>query len=150
MIDFNIQTIMEYLPHRYPFLLVDKVISYEAGKTIKALKNVSVNEPQFTGHFPGKPIMPGVLMLEALAQVAGILTFLTLGSKPDANDLYYFAGVDKARFKRVVKPGDQLILEATMMRQRLGVWTFEVKATVDGELACSAEFLLAISKGGAI
>lgn len=150
MIDFNIQTIMEYLPHRYPFLLVDKVVSYEAGKTIKALKNVSVNEPQFTGHFPGKPIMPGVLMLEALAQVAGILTFLTLGSKPDANDLYYFAGIDKARFKRVVKPGDQLILEATMLKQRLGVWTYEVKASVDGELACSAEFLLAISKGGTL
>lgn len=141
-IELNIKEILEYLPHRYPFLLVDRILSYEPGKSIKGLKNITANEPQFTGHFPQRPVMPGVLIIEALAQVSGVLYFLTNNTKPDADNWFYFAGVDRARFKRIVEPGDQLILESTMVRNRLGMWIFSVEAKVDGEIACSAELMV--------
>ena len=118
----DIQQILNKLPHRYPFLLVDRVLEIEKGVRIKALKNVSINEPFFTGHFPRRPVMPGVLMLEALAQAAAILSFNSLGLDPDDSTVYYFAGIDRARFKRPVKPGDQLILDVTLDRVKAGVF----------------------------
>jgi 3-hydroxyacyl-[acyl-carrier-protein] dehydratase len=139
----NIKEIIDYLPHRYPFLLVDRVLSYETGKSIVGLKNITFNEPFFTGHFPIQPIMPGVLIIEALAQVSGLLYFLITGTKASPTNFFYLAGVDKARFKRVVIPGDQLQLHSEFTRSRLDVWMFTVKATVNGELACSAELIIA-------
>ena len=139
----DVHGILEYLPHRYPFMLVDRGLDYEEGKSIKVIKNVTVNEPFFTGHFPGHPVMPGVLMTEALAQASGILIFLTDNIKPDKDNWFYFAGLDKVRFKRIVEPGDQLLLESTIVKRRLDIWRFVAKATVNGELACSAELLLA-------
>ncbi|MBU0744094.1 MAG: 3-hydroxyacyl-ACP dehydratase FabZ [Gammaproteobacteria bacterium] len=140
----KIQEIKEYMPHRYPFLFIDRVLEFEAGKSILALKNVSVNEPHFNGHFPERPIMPGVLMIEALAQAAGLLIFYTNNTRADEKTNWYFlAGVDNARFKRVVDPGDQLKLHVEVAKQKRDLWVFNVKATVDDELACSAELLLA-------
>ncbi|MDD2728361.1 3-hydroxyacyl-ACP dehydratase FabZ [Malikia sp.] len=142
----DIHQILKQLPHRYPFLLVDRVLEVEKGKSIKALKNVSVNEPQFTGHFPHRPVFPGVLQLEALAQAAALLAFETLGTSPDDNTVYYFAGIDGARFKRPVEPGDQLILEVTLERMKAGMFKFKGTTRVDGEIACEAELMCAMRK----
>jgi 3-hydroxyacyl-[acyl-carrier-protein] dehydratase len=137
----DIHEILKKLPHRYPFLLVDRVLELEKGKRIKALKNVTINEPFFGGHFPHRPVMPGVLMLEALAQAAAILSFETLGSVPDDKTVYYFAGIDGARFKRPVEPGDQLTLEAVLDRAKSGVFKFNVRALVGEELAVEATIM---------
>ncbi len=142
----DIHKILKQLPHRYPFLLVDRVLEVEKGKSIKALKNVSVNEPQFTGHFPHRPVFPGVLQLEALAQAAALLAFDTLGTSPDDNTVYYFAGIDGARFKRPVEPGDQLILEVSLERMKAGMFKFKGVSRVDGEIACEAELMCAMRK----
>jgi 3-hydroxyacyl-[acyl-carrier-protein] dehydratase len=140
----KIREIKEYMPHRYPFLLVDRVLEFESGKSILALKNVSCNEEYFNGHFVERPIMPGVLIVEALAQAAGLLIFYTTNTKADEKtNWFYLAGVDNARFKRIVDPGDQLHLQVEVKKQRRELWVFDAKATVDGELACSAELLIA-------
>ena len=140
----DINEIKEYLPHRYPFLLVDRVVEMELGQSVVAYKNVSVNEPFFNGHFPHHPVMPGVLIIEAMAQAAGILGFKTMHKKPADGSIYYFVGSDKVRFKRPVIPGDQLKLEASVIgKPRRGIWRFECKATVDGELACEGTILCA-------
>jgi beta-hydroxyacyl-[acyl carrier protein] dehydratase FabZ len=139
----DIDEVMRRLPHRYPFLLVDRVLECQPGKTIRALKNVTMNEPYFPGHFPHRPVMPGVMILEALAQAAGILAFVTAGVYPDENRQLYFVGIDKARFRRPVRPGDQLILEATLERSIRGIWKFTTIAKVDGEEATSAEMMVA-------
>jgi 3-hydroxyacyl-[acyl-carrier-protein] dehydratase len=137
----DIHEILKKLPHRYPILLVDRVLELEKGKRIKALKNVSINEQFFLGHFPHRPVMPGVLMLEALAQAAAILSFETLGVTPDDKSVYYFGGIDGARFKRPVEPGDQLILEATLDRMKSGVFKFSARALVGDELAVEAQLI---------
>ena len=137
----DIYQILKKLPHRYPMLLVDRVVHLEPGKDIKALKNVSINEPFFNGHFPNRPVMPGVLMIEALAQTAGLLSFATLGVELADDQVFYFVGIDNARFKRPVQPGDQLILEATLERSKAGIFKFKGKASVDGELAVEAELM---------
>jgi len=139
----DIYEILQHLPHRYPFLLIDRVLECEPGKSLVGIKNVSHNEPYFPGHFPHHPIMPGVLILEALAQATGILAFRTLERIPDENSLYYFVGVDKARFKQPVVPGDQLRLEVEFVKEKRGIWKFNGKALVDGQLACSAELICA-------
>ncbi|GKX55326.1 3-hydroxyacyl-[acyl-carrier-protein] dehydratase FabZ [Leminorella grimontii] len=138
----DIEEILSLLPHRYPFLLVDRVLDFDKGKFLKAVKNVSVNEPFFQGHFPGKPIFPGVLILEAMAQATGILAFKSLG-RLEPGELYYFAAVDNARFKRPVQPGDQLILEVEFIKERRGVARFRGVAKVDGEIACEADMMCA-------
>ena len=137
----NIQEILEYLPHRYPFLLIDRVIECELGKRIRALKNVSVNEPYFNGHFPYYKVMPGVLVVEAMAQAAAILSFRTMGIKPDDKSVYYFAGIDRARFKKPVMPGDQLVLEVSIEREVRSVVKYAGKAYVGDELVAEAELL---------
>lgn len=139
----DIHKILKLLPHRYPFLLVDRVIELDPGKTIKALKNVTMNEPFFQGHFPDFPVMPGVLIIEALAQTAALLTF---SEEHDPEDIYYFAGIDGARFKRIVLPGDQLIMQATFERGKAGIYKFQVKATVHDELAAEAAITCAVRK----
>ena len=139
----NIEQVREYLPHRYPFLLVDRVNELVKGETIVALKNVTANEPFFDGHFPEYSVMPGVLIVEAMAQAAGILGFKTQDEKPADGSLYLFVGCDKLRFKRQVVPGDQLTLEAKVITEKRGIWKFECSAKVDGELACSATILCA-------
>jgi 3-hydroxyacyl-[acyl-carrier-protein] dehydratase len=140
----DIQQILKQLPHRYPFLMVDRVLELEHGKRIKALKNVSVNEPYFLGHFPHRPVMPGVMMIEALAQAAALLSFDAVGASPTDNQVYYFAGIDAARFKRPVVPGDQLILDVTLDRMKSGVFKFTSQATVDGELAVEAALMCTV------
>lgn len=135
--------ILRYLPHRYPMLLVDKVVEIEKGKRIVAIKNVSMNEHFFVGHFPHYPVMPGVLIIEALAQAAAILTFFSLETLPDENSLSYFAGIDKARFKRPVMPGDQLRLEAQLTRELRGVGKYTVRALVDANVVAEAELMCA-------
>ena len=137
----DIHQILRQLPHRYPILLVDRVLEIEKGKTIRALKNISINEPFFNGHFPHRPVMQGVLMLEALAQAAALLAFDTLGVTPDDKTVYYFAGIDGARFKRPVEPGDQLILEVELLRMKAGIFKFGARALVDGEVATEAELM---------
>ncbi|MFI5445517.1 3-hydroxyacyl-ACP dehydratase FabZ [Polaromonas sp. UC242_47] len=137
----DIHQILKQLPHRYPFLLVDRVLELDKGKRIKALKNVTINEPFFTGHFPHRPVMPGVLMLEAMAQVAALLAFDMQGVTPDDKTVYYFAGIDGARFKRPVEPGDQLIMEVTLDRLKAGVFKFKGTTHVDGKMACEAELM---------
>ena len=137
----DIHQILRQLPHRYPILLVDRVLDIEKGKKIRALKNISINEPFFTGHFPHRPVMPGVLMLEALAQAAALLAFDTLGVTPDDKTVYYFAGIDGARFKRPVEPGDQLILEVELLRMKAGIFKFGARALVDGEVATEAQLM---------
>jgi len=137
----DIHQILKQLPHRYPFLLVDRVLEVEKGKSIKALKNVSINEPQFTGHFPHRPVFPGVLILEAMAQTAALLAFETLGVTPDDKTVYYFAGIDGARFKRPVEPGDQLIMDVTLERMKAGIFKFTGTTRVAGEVACEAELM---------
>lgn len=137
----DIHKILGQLPHRYPFLMVDRVTAIEKGQRIKALKNVTINEPFFTGHFPQRPVMPGVLMLEALAQTAALLTFDMQGGAPDSKTVYYFAGIDGARFKRPVEPGDQLVLDVEFDRMRGGIYKFKARASVGDELACEAELM---------
>ena len=139
----DIHEILEYLPHRYPFLLIDRVLEVEPGKSIHAYKNVTINEPFFVGHFPHHPVMPGVLIMEALAQAAGILSFRTEDKKPTESDVFYFAGIDEARFKRPGMPGDQLHLHVQLERQMRGVWKFYGEAKVDGQLAASAKLMCA-------
>ncbi|QDL37444.1 3-hydroxyacyl-ACP dehydratase FabZ [Rhodoferax sediminis] len=134
----DIHQVLKHLPHRYPFLLVDRVLEIEKGKRIKALKNVTINEPFFVGHFPYRPVMPGVLMLEAMAQTAAIMAFDMMGVLPDDKTVFYFAGIDSARFKRPVEPGDQLIMEVEMDRARGGIYKFNARALVGEELAAEA------------
>ena len=137
----DIHEILKKLPHRYPILLVDRVLELEKGKRIKAIKNVTINEQFFQGHFPHRPVMPGVLMLEALAQAAALLSFETLGKVPDDKTVYYFAGIDGARFKRPVEPGDQLTLDVTLDRMKAGIFKFSARASVGAELAVEAELM---------
>lgn len=139
----DINEIQSLLPHRYPMLLIDRVLECTPGESLVGIKNVTYNEQFFTGHFPDKPIMPGVLILEALAQATGVLAFYTLNRKPDDNTLYYLVGVDKARFKKPVVPGDQLVLEARLTREIKGIYRFDTVAKVDGEVVCSAEIMTA-------
>ncbi len=139
---FGIDEVMRRLPHRYPMLLVDRVLECVPGERILALKNVTANEEFFSGHFPGRPVMPGVLILEAMAQAAGILTFVTAGVYPDENVRFYFAGIDKARFRRPVLPGDQVRLAATLERRIRTIWKFSTTATVDGAEVASAEMMV--------
>ncbi len=139
----DIHEILRRLPHRYPFLLVDRVLECVPGHKVRALKNVTVNEPYFQGHFPHRPVMPGVIIIEALAQAAGILAFVTAGVYPDENSVFYFVGIDKARFRRPVGPGDQLVLQATLERNLRGIWKLTAIASVDGAEAASAELMLA-------
>jgi 3-hydroxyacyl-[acyl-carrier-protein] dehydratase len=139
----DIHAILRQLPHRYPFLLVDRVLECEPGKRLTAVKNVTINEPFFLGHFPHRPVMPGVLILEALAQSTGLLTFATLGHAPRPNELYYFVGIDRARFKRPVEPGDQVLLKVEYLWDKRGVWKFAARAEVAGELAAEADLMCA-------
>ena len=138
---FDIQEILELLPHRYPFVLVDRVLSLNPGQDIVAIKNVTINEPFFAGHFPMRPVMPGVLIIEAMAQAAGLLSFKSPNLNLTRGSIFYFAGIDHARFKRPVAPGDQLRLEATILRIVRGVGKFQCRATVDGKLAAEGEIL---------
>src|SRR6185436_11947654 len=140
----DIREILEYLPHRYPMLLVDRVLECEPGKRILAIKNVSMNEPFFTGHFPHHPVMPGVLIIEALAQAAAILSFKTLGNKPDDKSVYYFVGIDGARFKRPVAPGDQLLLDVKLDRLLRGLWKFSAQARVGDVLVAEAKLMCTV------
>ncbi len=142
----DIHKILKQLPHRYPFLLVDRVLSLDKGKSIRALKNVTINEPFFEGHFPHRPVMPGVLMLEAMAQAAALLAFDALDATPTDDLVYYFAGIDGARFRRPVEPGDQLILEAELLRMKAGIFKFKVRALVGDDLAVEAELTCAMRK----
>jgi 3-hydroxyacyl-[acyl-carrier-protein] dehydratase len=139
----DIEEIMRRLPHRYPFLLVDRVLECVSGKSIRALKNVTYNEPFFPGHFPTRPVLPGVIILEALAQTAGILAFVTAGVYPDDKRQLFFVGIDEARFRRPVQPGDQLILKATLTRSLRGIWKFSTAAEVDGVVVASADMMVA-------
>ena len=137
----DIHEILKHLPHRYPFLLVDRVTALEKGKSIRALKNVTINEPFFTGHFPHRPVMPGVLMLEAMAQAAGLLAFSDDAIARDANSVIYFAGIDGARFKRPVEPGDQLVLDVEILRHKASIYKFKGTGRVGDEIACEAELM---------
>ncbi len=146
MTTMDIHQILRKLPHRYPILLVDRVLEIEKGKRIKAIKNVTINEDFFNGHFPHRPVMPGVLMLEALAQTAALLSFETMGETPDDNTVYYFAGIDGARFKRPVEPGDQLVLEVELDRMKAGIFKFRAFASVGEERAVEAELMCTMRK----
>jgi 3-hydroxyacyl-[acyl-carrier-protein] dehydratase len=137
----DIHQILKHLPHRYPFLMVDRVLEIDKGKSIRTLKNVTINEPYFAGHFPHRPVMPGVLMLEAMAQSAALLSFATMGVMPDDKAVYYFAGIDAARFKRPVEPGDQLQMDVTLIRSKAGIFKYKGIARVGEELACEAELM---------
>lgn len=143
MNSMDIYEVMKHLPHRYPFLLVDRVVDYKAGEYLKAIKNVTVNEPFFPGHFPHRPVFPGVLMLEAMAQASGILAFKTTESLPSDDSLFYFVGIDDARFKKPVEPGDQVVMEVTVLKRKRDMWKFSAVATVDGKVVCSAELMCA-------
>ena len=137
----TIDEVMQYLPHRYPFLLIDRVLQLELGKTITAVKNVSINEPFFPGHFPGSPVMPGVLILEAMAQAAALLSFKTENYAPSEIGIVYFAGIDGARFKKPVIPGDQLIISVEILRRVRGIWKYKARVDVDGALVAEAELM---------
>jgi len=139
----DIEAIMRQLPHRYPFLMVDRVLACVAGEYIHALKNVTFNEPFFTGHFPHRPVMPGVMIIEALAQASGILAFKTVKVVPDSNTRFYFVAIDNARFRKPVEPGDQLLLKVTLKRAFKGIWKFHGSAEVDGVEVASAEMMVA-------
>ena len=141
MTQMNINEVKNFLPHRYPFLLIDRVIDFETGKRLTAIKNISFNEPQFTGHFPSQPIMPGVLIIEALAQATGILAFKSEVGRPQEGQIYMLVGVDNARFKRIVEPGDQLKLEVEVITVKRGIWKFKGTAYVDGKVVTSAELM---------
>lgn len=144
----DIHQILKKLPHRYPFLMVDRVLEVDKGKRIVALKNVSINEPFFQGHFPYRPVMPGVLMLEAMAQAAALLAFDAAGVEMDDKTVYYFAGIDAARFKRPVEPGDQLMMEVVLDRARAGIYKFRGVTRVAGEVACEAELMCTMRSVG--
>ena len=148
MAEMDIHQVLEYLPQRFPVLMIDRVLECEPGKRILALKNVSANEPYFPGHFPRRPVMPGVLILEAMAQAAAILAFRTLGTRPDENSVYYYAGIDDARFKRVVEPGDQLRIEVLILGSKRGVWKFGCTARVGDALAAQADILCTVRPAG--
>ena len=141
MNSLDITQIKQYLPHRYPLLLVDRVLDWESGKSITAIKNVTVNEEFFNGHFPHKPVMPGVLMIEALAQTAALLSFLTMNQKPDDSSVVYFVGIDGARFKRPVEPGDQLKMQVDIVRVARGIWKYKAQGSVDGQTAVEADLM---------
>lgn len=143
MTTLDIYDILEHLPHRYPFLLIDRVTECVVGERLTGYKNVTYNEPYFTGHFPNRAVMPGVLILEALAQATGILAFRTSGKVPDNDSLYYLVGIDAARFKQPVVPGDQLVLEVEVVKTKRGVWKFNGVAKVDGKVVCTAELMCA-------
>lgn len=140
----DINEVLRYLPHRYPFLLIDRVLSYEPGKDIVALKNVTINEPFFNGHFPHHPVMPGVLIIEAMAQAAAILSFVTMGAKADDQSIYYFVGIDNARFKRPVTAGDSLHLHVSLTRHVRGIWKFAAEARVGDAVAAGAELMCTV------
>ena len=144
MNSMDIQGVLKHLPHRYPFLLIDRVVSLDTGKRIQALKNVSINEPFFQGHFPHHPVMPGVLIIEAMAQAAAILTFRTLDHVPDDKSVYYFVGIDNARFKKPVTAGDRLLLNVNILRNVRGMWKFAAQAKVDDAVVAEAELLCTI------
>lgn len=137
----NINEVMQYLPHRYPFLLIDRVLEMEMGKSITAIKNVSINEPFFPGHFPNSPVMPGVMILEAMAQAAALLSFKTENYAPSEVGIVYFAGIDSARFKKPVIPGDQLMIHIDIVRRVRGIWKYKARADVDGALVAEAELM---------
>jgi 3-hydroxyacyl-[acyl-carrier-protein] dehydratase len=139
----DIHYILKQLPHRYPFLLVDRVLECKKGESLVAIKNVTINEPFFPGHFPHRPVMPGVMILEALAQATGLLAFETAGAASEDNMLYYFVGIDSARFRKPVEPGDQLRMEVKLLRHSRGIWKFEANAKVDGEIVCDAQLMCA-------
>ncbi|MCI0507763.1 MAG: 3-hydroxyacyl-ACP dehydratase FabZ [Gammaproteobacteria bacterium] len=139
----DIYQVLEHLPHRYPFLLIDRVVECRLGESLTGIKNVTYNEPYFTGHFPKKPVMPGVLILEALAQATGILAFRSSNARPTEESLYYLVGIDEARFKQVVKPGDQLILKVEVIKAKRGVWKFNGEASVDGNVVATAVLMCA-------
>lgn len=144
MVDMDIHQVLAHLPQRFPILMIDRVMECEPGKRILALKNVSANEPYFPGHFPHRPVMPGVLILEAMAQAAGILVFRTLGGKPDEKSVYYYAGIDNARFKRPVEPGDQLMVEVSILGSKRGIWKFGCTARVGETLVAEADILCTV------
>lgn len=146
-ITIDIHKIMKLLPHRYPMLMVDRVIGLEHHKNIKVIKNVTINEPYFTGHYPQRPVMPGVLIVEALAQAAALLTF-SEEAVHDENTLYYFVGIESVRFRRPVEPGDQLVLDVDFVNERRGFYKFKGKALVEGEIAAEAEFMCMVKKNG--
>jgi 3-hydroxyacyl-[acyl-carrier-protein] dehydratase len=137
----DINDILRHLPHRYPFLLIDRVIEFNKGESLTGIKNVTYNEPFFQGHFPQRPVMPGVLILEAMAQATGLLAFRTLENTADRNTLYFLVGMDRVRFKRPVEPGDQLLLSARLLKTKRGIWMFDCDARVDGAIAASAEIM---------
>ena len=139
--EMNIQDVKNYLPHRYPFLLIDRVLELETGKSLVAIKNVTFNEPQFTGHFPEQPIMPGVMIVEALAQATGILAFKSEVGKPIDGQIYMLVGIDKVRFKRIVEPGDQIRLEVEVMVVKRGIWKFKCRALVEDQIVTTAELM---------
>jgi len=137
----DIHEVLRHLPHRFPFVMIDRVLDWKADESLTAVKNVSINEPFFPGHFPHHPVMPGVLILEAMAQACAVLSMKTLGKLPQDDSVYYFLGIDNARFKRPVSPGDQLRIEVAVKRKMRGIWLFDASATVDGELVASAELM---------
>ena len=137
----DINEILRHLPHRYPFLLIDRVLEFNKGASLIGIKNVTYNEPFFQGHFPQRPVMPGVLILEAMAQATGLLAFRTLENTADRNTLYFLVGMDKVRFKRPVEPGDQLLLSARLLKTKRGIWMFDCDARVNGAIAASAEIM---------
>ena len=145
-IQLDMQAILERLPHRYPFLLVDRILEHQPGESLVALKNVTINEPFFPGHFPNRPVMPGVLILEAMAQACGILAMLASGDKRGEDELYYFVGIDNARFREPVEPGDQLIFKVRILATKRGIWKFSGVAEVDGRVAAEAELMCAARK----
>ena len=139
----DIHEILKFLPHRYPFLLIDRVLDYEPGERLTAIKNVTINEPFFPGHFPIRPVMPGVLIMEALAQATGMLAYVSSDNMASENSLYYFAGIDNARFRKPVEPGDQLVLEVELIKSKRGIWKFKGEAKVDGKVVASADLMCA-------
>jgi len=143
MSELDINEVLSYLPHRYPFVLIDKVLEFDPGKSLVAIKNVTINEPFFNGHFPGNPVMPGVLILESMAQASVVFAYRSTKTMPSDGGLYLFAGIDKARFKKVVLPGDQLRLEVELVKAKRDIWKMKGVATVDGNVVCSAELLSA-------
>ncbi len=141
--ELSIHEVIKLLPHRYPIILVDKVLEVIPGESIRAIKNVTINEPVFQGHFPGYPVFPGVLICEAMAQAAAVLAFKTAGIVPSDDNLYLFAGIDNARFKRQVLPGDQMVMDIKIDRQKRSIWKFKAQTSVDGQLACVADLTVA-------
>ena len=141
MAEMDIGEILKYLPHRYPMLLIDRVVEYQHGESLVAIKNVSYNEPYFQGHFPNRPVMPAVIILEAMAQATGILVLRSMDKLPSEKSIYYFVGIDRARFRRPVEPGDQLRIEVKLIRSLRGIWKLRSEATVDGEIVASGDLM---------